>query len=194
MDCYLCDNEASQRCPRCGNPYCGDHGEDLCADCLNPVNAAPSGAFFRASLLALLLGSVLALWLLVRPPGLPSDSSGVVIPEASPQPVTPTPAASPLPATPAAAPTPQPTPPPPPPRRRPPRRPDAHAARRPHHHCRADGGAARAHRVHRGGRRHLVRYRGGVRRGRGISRRRQRPDPGRLPPAGAAAHHPAVAR
>src|SRR3990172_5821166 len=94
MDCYLCDNEASQRCPRCGNPYCGDHGEDLCADCLNPVNAAPSGAFFRASLLALLLGSFLALWLLVRPPGLPSDSSGVVIPEASPQPVTPTPAAS----------------------------------------------------------------------------------------------------
>lgn len=100
MDCYLCDNEASQRCPRCGNPYCGDHGEDLCADCLNPVNAAPSGAFFRASLLALLLGSVLALWLLVRPPGLPGDSSGVVIPEASPQPATPTPAASPTPATP----------------------------------------------------------------------------------------------
>ena len=113
MDCYLCDNEASQRCPRCGNPYCGDHGEDLCADCLNPVNAAPSGAFFRASLLALLLGSVLALWLLVRPPGLPSDSSGFVIPEASPQPVTPTPAASataePTPtatATPTAVPTP----------------------------------------------------------------------------------------
>jgi len=108
MDCYLCDNEASQRCPRCGNPYCGDHGEDLCADCLNPVNAAPSGAFFRASLLALLLGSVLALWLLVRPPGLPGDSSGVVIPEASPQPTTP--AASPTPATPVAGATAEPTP------------------------------------------------------------------------------------
>jgi hypothetical protein len=108
MDCYLCDNEASQRCPRCGNPYCGDHGEDLCADCLNPVNAAPSGAFFRASLLALLLGSVLALWLLVRPPGLPGDSSGVVIPEASPQPTAP--AASPTPATPVAGATAEPTP------------------------------------------------------------------------------------
>ncbi|MDO8612740.1 MAG: LysM domain-containing protein [Dehalococcoidia bacterium] len=108
MDCYLCDNEASQRCPRCGNPYCGDHGEDLCADCLNPVNAAPSGAFFRASLLALLLGSVLALWLLVRPPGLPGDSSGVVIPEASPQPTAP--AASPTPATPVAGATTEPTP------------------------------------------------------------------------------------
>jgi hypothetical protein len=109
MDCYLCDNEASQRCPRCGNPYCGDHGEDLCADCLNPVNAAPSGAFFRASLLALLLGSVLALWLLVRPPGLPGDSSGIVIPEASPQPATPTPAASPTPGTPVASATAEPT-------------------------------------------------------------------------------------
>jgi len=86
MDCYLCDNEASQRCPRCGNPFCGDHGEDLCADCLNPVNAAPSGAFFRASLLALLLGSVLALWLLIRPPGLPGESTGVNVPEATPLP------------------------------------------------------------------------------------------------------------
>ena len=110
MDCYLCDNEATQRCPRCGNPYCGDHGEDLCADCLNPVNATPSGAFFRASLLALLLGSVLALWLLVRPPGLPGDSSGVVIPEASPQPVTPPPAVSPTPGTPIASATAEPTP------------------------------------------------------------------------------------
>src|SRR3970040_1908135 len=103
MDCYLCDNEAFQSCPRCGNPYCRDHGEDpsagpgqaLCADCLNPVNAAPSGAFFRASLLALLLGSVLALWLLVRPPGLPGESTEVVIPEASPQATaTPTPSPS----------------------------------------------------------------------------------------------------
>ena len=120
MDCYLCDNEAFQRCPRCGNPYCRDHGEDpsagpgqaLCADCLNPVNAAPSGAFFRASLLALLLGSVLALWLLVRPPGLPGESTEVVIPEASPQATaTPTPSPSPATATPApeATPTPEPT-------------------------------------------------------------------------------------
>lgn len=109
MDCYLCDNEASQRCPRCGNPYCGDHGEDLCADCLNPVNAAPSGAFFRASLLALLLGSVLALWLLVRPPGLPGDSSGIVIPEASPQPATPSPTITPT-GTPVTSATAEPTP------------------------------------------------------------------------------------
>ena len=109
MNCYLCDNEASQRCPRCGNPFCGDHGEDLCADCLNPVNAAPTGAVFRASLLALLLGSVLALWLLIRPPGLPGDSAGIVIPQASPQPVTPL-AVSPTPTPPVASATAQPTP------------------------------------------------------------------------------------
>jgi len=109
MDCYLCDQEATQRCPRCGNPYCSDHGEDLCADCLNPLNAAPSGTFFRASLFTLLLGSVLALWLLIRPPGLPGESSGVIVPEpspiASPEPITPEP-----PLTPTAEPTPTPTP------------------------------------------------------------------------------------
>src|SRR3990172_6953571 len=111
MNCYLCENEASQRCPRCGNPFCGDHGEDLCADCLNPVNAAPSGAVFRASLRALLLCSVLALWLLVRPPGLPGDSAGIVIPQASPQPVTPL-AVSPTPTPPLPRAPPQPPPPP----------------------------------------------------------------------------------
>ncbi|HLA19058.1 MAG TPA: LysM domain-containing protein [Dehalococcoidia bacterium] len=109
MDCYLCDNEASQRCPRCGNPFCGDHGEDLCADCLNPVNAAPSGAVFRASLLAMLLGSVLALWLLIRPPGLPGDSAEIAIPQASPQPITPA-AVSPTPTPPVASATTEPTP------------------------------------------------------------------------------------
>jgi LysM repeat protein len=128
MDCYLCDRKAALRCPRCGNPFCSDHGEEaspgsgqaLCADCLSPVNAAPSGAFFRGSLLALLAVSVLALWFLVRPPGLPGESSEVVVPEASPLPsplpITPSPAAaSPTPVTPVAdataAPTPTPVPP-----------------------------------------------------------------------------------
>ena len=118
MDCYLCDQEAPQRCPRCGNPYCSDHGEDLCADCLNPLNAAPSGTFFRASLFALLIGSVLALWLLVRPPGLPGESSGLIIPEpspiSSPELITPVPPPTPAAETPApdatAEPTPTPTP------------------------------------------------------------------------------------
>lgn len=117
MDCYLCDQKAPYRCPRCGSPYCSDHGDvpateagqGLCADCLSPVNAVPSGTVFRASLLALLLGSVLALWLLVRPPGLPGESSEIVVPDvspvASPESVTPTA----IPETPTAGPTAEPT-------------------------------------------------------------------------------------
>lgn len=128
MDCYLCDQEATQRCPRCDNPYCGDHGElpspgapagqALCADCLSPVGAAPTGTFFRLSLLVLLVGSVLALWLLIRPPGLPGESSGLVVPEGTPLPTpTPVPTATPTPtpeptpeATAEPTPTPEPTP------------------------------------------------------------------------------------
>ena len=125
MDCYVCQKKAAQRCPRCGNAYCRDHGEDpssgsgqaLCADCLNPINAAPSGTFFRASLLLLLVGSVLALWLLIRPPGLPGESSEVIAPEpspsASPGPVTPPPPLTPT-AEATATPTPTATPPGPP--------------------------------------------------------------------------------
>ncbi len=119
MDCYVCHKKATQRCPRCGNAYCRDHGEypsagsgqALCADCLNPVNAAPTNTYFRASLLLLLVGSVLALWLLIRPPGLPGESSEVIAPEpsplASPEPVTPTPPPNPE-VTPEAPPTPKP--------------------------------------------------------------------------------------
>jgi len=68
MECYACDREATQRCSRCGNAYCAEHGGDpnapggqaLCAECLDPVSATPSGTVFRASLFALLGTSVLA--------------------------------------------------------------------------------------------------------------------------------------
>ncbi len=88
MECYACDQEATQRCSRCGDAYCPDHGDDpdapggqaLCADCLDPVNATPSGTVFRASLFGLLIASVLALWLLIRPPSLPGESSGAIQP------------------------------------------------------------------------------------------------------------------
>ena len=88
MECYACDQEAIERCSRCGNAYCADHGADpavsggqaFCADCLDPANATPSGMAFRASLLGLFVASVLALWLLIRPPSLPGESSGAVRP------------------------------------------------------------------------------------------------------------------
>jgi LysM repeat protein len=100
MECYACDREATQRCSRCGNAYCPDHGDNpdtpggqaLCAACLDPVSATPSGTVFRASLFALLGTSVLALWLLIRPPALPSESSKALapLPTASPNAAAPT--------------------------------------------------------------------------------------------------------
>ena len=94
MECYACDQEATQRCDRCGNAYCPDHGDDpavaggqaYCADCLDPVNATPSGVVFRASLIGLFIASVVALWLLIRPPSLPGESTGAIqpLPVASP--------------------------------------------------------------------------------------------------------------
>ena len=69
MSCYACGRDAIHRCPRCAKPYCDEHGGELCAACQDPSSAIPSGAVFRGALLALLVASVLALWLLIRPPG-----------------------------------------------------------------------------------------------------------------------------
>jgi len=74
MSCYACGRDAIHRCPRCAKPYCDEHGGELCAACQDPSSAIPSGALFRGALLALLVASVLALWLLIRPPG--DDESG----------------------------------------------------------------------------------------------------------------------
>ena len=76
MSCYACGRDAIHRCPRCAKPYCDQHGGELCAACQDPSSAIPSGALFRGALLALLVASVLALWLLIRPPGASDDESG----------------------------------------------------------------------------------------------------------------------
>ena len=68
MRCFRCDQEAVQECPRCGALYCDDHGDALCGRCADPVLAIPSYRVFRGSLLALLVGSLVAVWLLVLPP------------------------------------------------------------------------------------------------------------------------------
>jgi len=82
MECYACDQAPTQQCSRCGKGYCPDHGQApesggaaLCSECLSPVSATPSNVVFRSSLFALLIASVLALWLLVRPPDLPGEES-----------------------------------------------------------------------------------------------------------------------
>ncbi len=72
MDCYACENQAARECSRCTRAYCELHGGDLCAECLAPASALPSFNLYRGSLLALLIGTAISLWLIVRPP----DSGG----------------------------------------------------------------------------------------------------------------------
>lgn len=79
MNCYACANEATSQCKRCGRFYCDTHGDALCAECLKPASALPSFTLYRGSLLALLVGTAFALWLLVRPPGGSEESSPAIV-------------------------------------------------------------------------------------------------------------------
>ena len=85
MTCYYCDAEAVQECPRCGALYCDEHGGALCQRCQDPASALPSYRVFRGSLVALLIGTLFALWMLIRPPAsldadgpLPDSLAGAV--------------------------------------------------------------------------------------------------------------------
>lgn len=78
MQCFVCKNEATQRCDRCSNLYCDDHGDSLCANCLDPMRAAPSRSLYRLAVFGLFGGAVLALWLMVRPPSVPGEESAVI--------------------------------------------------------------------------------------------------------------------
>ena len=80
MSCYACGKESHQSCPRCSNYYCNDHGKETCARCSRLPSILPFVSAFRGTLLVLLVGGALAIWLIVRPPGLPSDTSSVVEP------------------------------------------------------------------------------------------------------------------
>src|SRR3990170_972857 len=74
MTCFACEREPTQQCPRCGRPFCEDHGEELCDACLEPAGGVPSFTLYRGSLLALLIGTALAVWLLIQPPGSEGES------------------------------------------------------------------------------------------------------------------------
>jgi hypothetical protein len=67
LTCFACEREPTRQCPRCGRPYCEEHGDELCAICLQPASGVPSFSLYRGSLLALLIGAALAVWLLVQP-------------------------------------------------------------------------------------------------------------------------------
>jgi LysM repeat protein len=75
LSCYYCENPAEAECPTCGRLYCGDHGEDVCLRCLSPESAVPSAAIYRGSVLALVIASLVTLFLLVRPPESKSASN-----------------------------------------------------------------------------------------------------------------------
>ncbi len=77
MDCYYCDTAAAQECARCGALYCDEHGDALCQRCLDPMLALPSYRVYRGSLITLLVGTVFAVWLLVKPLGA-GDADGPV--------------------------------------------------------------------------------------------------------------------
>lgn len=70
--------------------YCDDHGDALCDRCQDPSLALPSYQIYRGSILALLIGSVFAVWLLVLPPA-GADRDAPPSPLAGFQPPTPTP-------------------------------------------------------------------------------------------------------
>ncbi len=87
MECYACTNEAARQCRRCARVYCEVHGGEFCAECMSPASALPSFNLYRGSLLALLVGTAIALWLLVRPPGPGEGGEEVVIVEFTPTPI-----------------------------------------------------------------------------------------------------------
>lgn len=112
MQCFQCDEDATQECPRCGALYCDQHGDAICERCMDPALALPSYRVYRGSIAALLIGSIVAVWLLVLPParadqdGPPAALAGIVqtaTPTATPE-VTATPAPSEGTATPTATP------------------------------------------------------------------------------------------
>lgn len=85
MDCYSCDAAPVNVCKRCARPYCEDHGNaQYCADCLQPASALPSFNLYRGSLLAMLVGTALAVVLIVRPPGETKGAAPVIVGHSSP--------------------------------------------------------------------------------------------------------------
>jgi hypothetical protein len=81
--CSFCDQPAVAACKRCNRPYCVAHGGPICAHCLDPVSAAPSGRPFLFALAAFPICVLLAGWFLVTTPRLPGVAAGNVEPVTS---------------------------------------------------------------------------------------------------------------
>lgn len=110
--CHYCERPAEAECPTCGRLYCDEHGDDVCLRCMQPETATPAPMVYRGSLLALVVASAVAIFLLISPPESESQI-GLVRTLATPTPgqptATPTPQMEPTP-TPEGTPDPSPTP------------------------------------------------------------------------------------
>jgi LysM repeat protein len=84
MDCFSCDQPAVNACKRCAKPYCDDHGNaSYCSECLRPASALPSFNLYRGALLVMLIGTALAVVLILRPPGETKGAAPVVVGKAA---------------------------------------------------------------------------------------------------------------
>lgn len=75
--CHYCDQSAEEQCPTCGRLFCKSHGEDVCLRCMAPASATPGAAVYRGSLLALVAGTAVAIYLIVSPPSSESAPANV---------------------------------------------------------------------------------------------------------------------
>lgn len=75
--CHYCNRPAEAECPTCGRLYCAEHGDDVCLRCMSPESATPSALVYRGSVLTLVIASLVALFLVLRPPERATDN-GVV--------------------------------------------------------------------------------------------------------------------
>ncbi len=66
--CHYCDRPADEQCPTCGRLFCLEHGEDVCMRCMSPQAAAPGSLLYRGALVTLVVGSLIAVFLFIRPP------------------------------------------------------------------------------------------------------------------------------
>jgi LysM repeat protein len=66
--CHYCDQPAEAECPTCGRLYCPEHGEEVCLRCLAPESATPSALAYRGSILALIVATLVAAFLVISPP------------------------------------------------------------------------------------------------------------------------------
>lgn len=85
MNCFSCDQPAVNACKRCAKTYCDQHGNaTYCGECLEPSSAMPSFNLYRGALLVMLVGTAIAVFLLVRPPGETDGSPPVVVGRSTP--------------------------------------------------------------------------------------------------------------